>query len=362
MEAPHFGVSLPVPCVQELAKKSINQVPQRYVRSDLSGAPFTSSCESALSTQFPVIDLARLASFDTKNSELEKLDLACKEWGFFHVINHGVSLSLVEDMKNRIVEFFELPLEEKNKYKQLPGELQGFGQLFVVSDDQKLDWGDMMYVVPFPKYMGSRLLEKLPREFRETVEGYSEAVRELAMKLLSIMADALKIDPRYMMDLFEEGRQDMRIGYYPPCPLPDLVMGLAPHSDIGALTILLQVNEVAGLQVKKDGKWILVNPIPDAFIVNIGDVLEVVTNGTYKSIEHRAIINSTKERLSLALFHSMKVDGIVGPAPFLVTPESPAIFGQISIVDLFKRFLGKKLSGKSLIDELRLPKEVTLSQ
>ncbi|KAL9273887.1 Oxoglutarate-dependent flavonoid 7-O-demethylase 1-like protein, partial [Drosera capensis] len=336
MEAPHFGVSLPVPCVQELAKKSINQVPQRYVRSDLSGAPFTSSCESALSTQFPVIDLARLASFDTKNSELEKLDLACKEWGFFHVINHGVSLSLVEDMKNRIVEFFELPLEEKNKYKQLPGELQGFGQLFVVSDDQKLDWGDMMYVVPFPKYMGSRLLEKLPREFRETVEGYSEAVRELAMKLLSIMADALKIDPRYMMDLFEEGRQDMRIGYYPPCPLPDLVMGLAPHSDIGALTILLQVNEVAGLQVKKDGKWILVNPIPDAFIVNIGDVLEVVTNGTYKSIEHRAIINSTKERLSLALFHSMKVDGIVGPAPFLVTPESPAIFGQISIVDLFK--------------------------
>ncbi|GAB2224783.1 hypothetical protein Drorol1_Dr00005556 [Drosera rotundifolia] len=362
MEAPQFGSPLPVPNVKDLAKKPMNQVPQRYVRTDLADPPFTSFYDSAMSSQFPVIDLARLASFDTKISELEKLDLACKEWGFFHVINHGVSLSLVEDMKNKTVEFFELPIEEKDRYRQLPGELQGFGQLFVMSDDQKLDWADMMYIVPFPKHMGSRLLEKLPLEFRETVEAYSEATRDLAMKLLSIMADALKIDPRYMMDLFEEGRQDLRFNYYPPCLQPDLVMGLAPHSDPGALTILLHVNEVAGLQVKKDGKWILVNPLPVAFIVNIGDLLEVVTNGTYNSIEHRAIINSTKERLTLASFLNMKLDVIVGPAPFRVTPESPAIFGQISFDDLTKRFFGKKLYGKSLIDGLRLPKEVTPSQ
>ncbi|GAB2224786.1 hypothetical protein Drorol1_Dr00005561 [Drosera rotundifolia] len=362
MEAPKFRGSLPVPNVQELAKKPMDQVPPRYARTDLVDPLFTSSCNSALSEQLPVINLARLASFDTKDSELQKLDHACRDWGFFQVINHGVSLSLVEAMKNKAEEFFQLPIEEKNKYKQQPGELQGFGQLFVVSDDQKLDWADMMYIVPYPKHHSSRLLEKFPLEFRGTVEAYSEAVRDLAIKLLNSMANALKIDSDYMLDLFVEGRQDMRINYYPPCPQPDLVMGLTPHSDASSLTILLQLNDVAGLQVKKDGQWIRVNPLPNAFIVNIGDVLEIVTNGNYKSIEHRAIVNSTKERLSIASFHNIKDDGNVAPAPSLVSPKSPPAFRTVSFADYIDSFFQRKLDGKAYIDELRLRGEAIPSQ
>ena len=90
------------------------------------------------------------------------------------------------------------------------------------------------------------------------------------------MANAITMDTSEMRELFSEGIQSMRINYYPPCPQPELVMGLNPHSDGGGLTILLQANEVEGLQIKKDGQWVPIKPLPNAFIINIGDLLEVI--------------------------------------------------------------------------------------
>ena len=95
------------------------------------------------------------------------------------------------------------------------------------------------------------------------------------MTLLGFMGKALNLDKRDMEELFDDGMQSIRMTYYPPCPQPERVMGLTPHSDASGITILLQVNGVDGLQVKKDGVWIPVNFLPDAFVVNLGDILEV---------------------------------------------------------------------------------------
>jgi len=100
------------------------------------------------------------------------------------------------------------------------------------------------------------------------------------------MANALKVDPKEIRELFGEAAQSMRINYYPPCPQPELVTGLNSHSDGGGLTILLQGNEVEGLQLKKDGFWIPVKPLPDAFIINLGDMLEVIIQLTKKIKSH----------------------------------------------------------------------------
>ena len=89
------------------------------------------------------------------------------------------------------------------------------------------------------------------------------------------MAKALGMDANYMKELFDQGTQMFRMNYYPPCKQPELVIGLNAHSDAGGLTILLQVNEMEGLQVRKDGMWIPIKPLNNAFIVNIGDILEV---------------------------------------------------------------------------------------
>ena len=111
---------------------------------------------------------------------------------------------------------------------------------------------------------------------RDTLESYSSEVKNLAVAILEQIAKALKMRAEEMRDQFTEGiRQTMRMNYYPPCPQPEKVIGLTPHSDGAGLTILLEVNDVEGLQIKKDGKWVPVKPLPNAFVVNIGDILEV---------------------------------------------------------------------------------------
>ncbi|KAJ1399937.1 Oxoglutarate/iron-dependent dioxygenase [Sesbania bispinosa] len=191
----------------------------------------------------------------------------------------------------------------------------------------------------------------------DDLETYSAEMRNLAIQILDLMANALRVDTMEIREVFGEGIQTMRINYYPPCPQPELVMGLNPHSDGSGLTILLQANEVEGLQIKKDGLWIPVKPLPNAFIVNIGDMLEMVTNGIYRSIEHRATVNSEKERLSIATFCSPSMEGSLGPAPSLVTPDNPAVFKRISVSEFRRGYLARELRGKSYLDSMRIKNE-----
>jgi len=90
------------------------------------------------------------------------------------------------------------------------------------------------------------------------------------------MSKALKVEPNELLNLIDDITQSMRMNYYPPCPQPENVIGLNPHSDASALTILLQANDTEGLQIRKNGQWISVKPLTDAFVINVGDILEVI--------------------------------------------------------------------------------------
>ncbi|EXB58295.1 Protein SRG1 [Morus notabilis] len=351
-----LGGSLAVPSVQELAKETttLKAVPERYVRRD-QDPTFIPNITSL--PQVPVIDMNNLLSLekDVLQSELQKLHLASKEWGFFQLINHGVSSLVVEGVKTGIKELFNLPMEEKKKFWQQPGDMEGFGQAFVVSDDQKLDWADTFHLFTLPKHFRKpHLLAKFHPQFRYSIETYSAELEKIANTILDLMAKALKMEPHEMRELFDNGGQTLRMNYYPPCPQADLVIGLNPHSDATGLTILLQINETEGLQIRKDGMWIPVKPLPNAFIVNVGDILEILTNGIYRSIEHRATVNIGKERLSLATFYNPKIDGEVGPAPSLITPQTPPLFRRIGVADYFKGYFSRELSGKSYVDVMRI--------
>lgn len=354
MEPATLGKSVAVPCVQELAKESPATVPTRYLRLD-QDPPIKNNTEVASLPQIPVIDMRRLVSEEQMDLEMDKMDHACKEWGFFQLINHGVDDSLVNKVKEGIQELFNLAMEEKSKYWQRPEEMEGFGQAFVVSEEQKLDWGDIFYMITLPKHARKPyLFPMLPQPLRDTLEAYSAELKNLAMKILYLMAKALGMKPDEIKDMFEEGCQMMRMNYYPPCPQPELVMGLNSHSDAVGLTILLQVSEVEGLQIRKSGKWIPVQPLPNAFVINIGDMLEIVTNGIYRSTEHRATVNSVKERISMATFYSPNLDGELGPAPSLVTPETPAAYRRMIVADFLKGYLSRELVGKSYVDGMRI--------
>ncbi|WOL15955.1 S-norcoclaurine synthase 1-like [Canna indica] len=180
----------------------------------------------------------------------------------------------MEKVKSVIVEFFELPVEEKKGFAQVGNSLQGYGQSFVVSEDQKLDWGDMFYLVARP--LCPRDLSfwpTHPSSFRETLSAYSSEVRRIASTLLQLMAKNLEIAPNDFSDIFQDQPQGRRMNYYPPYvsksrPSPRPFPAHRRHR----LNASLQVSQVQGLQIKKDGKWFPVQPLPHAFTVNIGDI------------------------------------------------------------------------------------------
>ncbi|XP_074269739.1 oxoglutarate-dependent flavonoid 7-O-demethylase 1-like [Silene latifolia] len=346
----NFGKSIIVPSVVELAKQPITNLPLRYVRHSPIDA------HSPL-LPLPVIDLHKLLSQTPSLASVELLNLhsACKDWGFFQVINHGVSTSLMETFKTEVIKLFELPIEEKKKLWQQSDNHEGFGQLFVMSEEQKLDWSDMFYITTLPpKLRRTELFHKLPSQIREAMEEYIAATKTLAVTLLHQMAKALGIDSTEMEELFSEGLQSIRMNYYPPCPEPDKAIGFAPHSDADALTIVFQLNQTQGLEIRKDGNWVPVIPLENAFIVNIGDIMEIVSNGVYRSVEHRATVNSTKERLSVATFYSSNFDSELGPAKSIIGPANPPVF-RTELAELYhKGFFARKLSGKSYLQEMRL--------
>ncbi|KAL8143572.1 hypothetical protein V2J09_016604 [Rumex salicifolius] len=350
-----LGRSLLVPSVQELAKEQLSSIPPRYIRSDVESA-----FESDTAEQLPVISLQSLLYGDT--SELQKLHFACQQWGFFQLVSHGVSSSLIEKFKSETLSFFDLPMEEKKAYWQTAEDVEGFGQLFVMSEEQKLDWADIFFLSTLPKDIRKpHLLPMLPLPLRadalcrDTLDTYSSEMKNLSMKILDCMGKALKIDGEYMRGLFEDGKQSIRINYYPPCPHSDKVVGFSPHSDASGLTVVLQLNEVLGHQIKKDGKWIPIKPLLHAFVVNVGDTMEIISNGIYRSIEHRAVVNQTKERLSAATFYSPSIHCEIGPHPSLITPETPAKFrGGIKMPDFIKGFFEQKLTGKTYLDSVRI--------
>ncbi|CAI8595580.1 unnamed protein product [Vicia faba] len=279
-----FGTSLLVPSVQELAKSPNLQVPQQYLHPNQD--PIDVSNITSLE-QVPVIELSKLLSEDA--TELEKLDHACRQWGFFQLINHGVDPSLVENVKIGVQKFLSIPVEEKKKFQQTPEDMEGFGQMFVVSENQKLEWADLFFTTTLPSYARNpRIFPNIPQPLRENLETYCLELKKVCIAIIKHVEKALKVEPNEMLEVFDDITQSMRMNFYPPCPQPENVIGLNPHSDAAALTILLQATDVEGLQIRKDGQWIPIKPLTDAFVINVGDILEILTNGIYRSVEHRA--------------------------------------------------------------------------
>ncbi|KAK4710904.1 hypothetical protein R3W88_005417 [Solanum pinnatisectum] len=345
----NLGKSLLVPSVQELAEQHLTNIPDRYLRPEQETPVISAGAE------VPVIDLQKLISGDSMDSEVQKLHSACQQRGFLQVINHGVTPSLLEDFKREVIELFKLPMEEKQKLCKQEDSLEGFGHAFVVSEEQKLDWSDRFGILTLPPHIRKvDLFQKLPSKLRDIMEAYCKEIKSLATSIICQLAKALRMDEEEMRDLFNDGMQSMRMNYYPPCPEPDKANGISPHSDADALTILFQLNETEGLQIRKDDVWVPIRPLPNALIVNIGDMMEIVSNGVYRSIEHRAIVNSNKERLSVATFCAFNLESELGPAHSLIGPHNPPIFRRVPMHKYLQDFFARKLDGKSYLDSMKV--------
>ncbi|XP_059649924.1 2-oxoglutarate-dependent dioxygenase 11-like [Cornus florida] len=353
-DIPTYASSLPVPNVQEMVRENPLHVPERYIRNHEDMPKSTDATH--LSSKIPVIDLLLLSS--GRKEELKKLDLACQEWGFFQVVNHSVTKEVVHNFKDATAEFFDLPLEEKNMYAMASNDIQGYGHAYVVSEEQKLDWSDALILITYPsKYRRLRFWPTTPTGFKEITEAYANELRRVAEELIGSISLIMGMDKSTLLAMHKELMQGMRLNYYPTCNKPDQVLGISPHSDTSTITILHQDENVNGLQIRHGGEWVPVNPIENALVVNIGDVIEVqilqfiepiLSNGKYKSIEHRAVTNENKARISFATFFIPNDDVELEPLDNLVDPKTTLrMYKKVRYGDYLRQSMKSKLQGKA---------------
>ncbi|XP_074339879.1 protein LATERAL BRANCHING OXIDOREDUCTASE 1-like [Apium graveolens] len=343
--APTFVGSLEVPNVQEIVRDNSSSVPQIYVRDQCDMPKATEITH--LSTDIPVIDLSLLS--DDNIEELERLDQACRDWGFFQVINHGVPSEVLQNMKQNAEGFFNLSLEEKNKFSMPPDDIQGYGHAYVVSKEQKLDWSDALVLVTMPQeFRNLQYWPTTPVGFKDIIDTYSKGLATIGEQLLSSISLNMGLQRNTLLQEHKGISQALRINYYPPCSKPDQVLGISPHSDTSSITILLQEDHLHGLQIHHNDDWIPVEPIPDALVINIGDVIEIWSNGKYKSIEHRAVTNECKARMSLAAFLFPNLDKEIEPFDSMVKSQDMIKnYKKVKYGDYLLNSMKRKLEGKT---------------
>ncbi|KAG5578449.1 hypothetical protein H5410_058583 [Solanum commersonii] len=258
------------------------------------------------------IPTINLSNFDDLNVE-KSIQEAASKWGFFQIINHGIPIEVLENLKDAAHKFFELPAEEKVKYhkeKVSPGEsVLMFWSAIGEKDEKVLEWRDTIRHGCNPQN-DSNLW---PPQTRNQVLEYQKWAKPLAKKLLEVLLKGLNVNEiNESLEPLLMGTMSININYYPSCPNPSIAIGFRRHCDMDCITLLLQDN-TGGLYVRgtKDN-WIHVNPIKGALAVNIGDSLQIMSNDRYKSIEHCVVVDSSRARISIPLFVNPSFDSVIG--------------------------------------------------
>ncbi|MBA0610256.1 hypothetical protein Godav_011123, partial [Gossypium davidsonii] len=182
---------------------------------------------------------------------------------------------------------------------------------------------------------------------------FAVKLEKLAEELLDLFCENIGLEKGYLKKAFYGAKGPTfgtKVSNYPPCPTPDKIKGLRAHTDAGGIILLFQDPVVGGLQLLKDGEWVDVPPLRHSIVINLGDQLEVITNGKYKSVEHRVIAQTDGTRMSLASFYNPGSDAVIYPAPALVEKEAEEknkqVYPKFVFEDYMKLYARLKFQAK----------------
>lgn len=340
--------------VKALVDAGIQAVPDIYIRP-LDQRPVLLNSHQHEDDQLPLIDLSSLqGDGEGRGAVVEAIGQACQEWGFFLVKNHGIPESTMAEMLRVGRDFFHLPTEEKMRYFSTdPKCLMRYATSFNVKEDKILNWRDFIRYSCKPLQEMMPLWPDKPTDFRKANLEYSTEIGKLAKTLLGVISESLGLSTEYINDLFGDHSQLMSCNLYPACPNPELALGLVGHSDPGGITLLMQ-DDVGGLQVLHQDRWVPVTPISNTLVVNLGDMTQMLSNGKYKSPMHRVVANSNIERISVVTAYGPSMDTFIAPIPELVDLSCPPIYKGCLYGEFMDMLQKNALSKKSVLDSLRV--------
>ncbi|KAK6796510.1 hypothetical protein RDI58_004211 [Solanum bulbocastanum] len=294
---------------------------------------------------FPVVNMEMLNT-EKRAAALEKIKDACENWGFFEVINHGISHDLLDTVEKFTKEHYKKCMEQR--FKEMVAS-KGLEAVQTEIDD--LDWESTFFLKHLPVSNISEVPD-LEDDYRKIMKEFADKLEKLAEQLLDLLCENLGLEQGYLKKVFYGPKGPTfgtKVSNYPPCPMPDLIKGLRAHTDAGGIILLFQDDKVSGLQLLKDGKWIDVPPMRHSIVINLGDQLEVITNGKYKSVEHRVIAQPDGNRMSLASFYNPGSDAVIYPAPELLEKEekeNTIMYPKFIFEDYMKLYAGLKFQAK----------------
>ncbi|KAI4300374.1 hypothetical protein L6164_033760 [Bauhinia variegata] len=349
--------------VKQLCENGLQRVPNKYIlpsseRPNRNVEDFNVAKENL---QLPIIDFADLIG-PNRPQALKSLANACETYGFFQLVSHGIPDDVLRDMMDVSGRFFDLPFEERAKY--MTTDMRApvrYGTSFSQTRDSVFCWRDFLKLLchPVPDFLP--LWPVLPVDFRKLAATYAEENKNLFVTLIEAILESLGImedkekqtEEKDLLKGFQDGSQLMVVNCYPPCPEPELTLGMPPHSDYGFLTLLLQ-DKVEGLQIQFQGKWVTVDPIANAFVVNIGDHLEIFSNGRYKSVLHRVLVNAEKSRITVASLQSLAFNCSVRPSPKLIDEKNPKRYKDTDFGTFLDYVTKQEPKGKSFLESRKL--------
>ncbi|PHU12779.1 Gibberellin 2-beta-dioxygenase 1 [Capsicum chinense] len=296
----------------------------------------------------PIIDLS-------KPDSINLIVKACEEFGFFKVVNHDVPMEFISKLESEAVKFFSSPLSEK--LKAGPADPFGYGNK-KIGQNGDIGWVEYILVSTNSEFNYQKFASVLgvnPDNIRAAVNDYVTEVKKMACEVLEMLAEGLKIHQRNVFSkllMDEESDSIFRVNHYPPCSEIEEfntrnMIGFGEHTDPQIISVL-RSNNTSGLQILlKNGHWISVPPDPNSFFINVGDSLQVMTNGRFKSVKHRVLTNSVKSRLSMIYFGGPPLSAKIAPLPSLME-------GKDSLYKEFTWFEYKKSAYKTRLSDNRL--------
>lgn len=312
----------------------------------------------------PVIDIHALGDAAAVS---KALDEACRRWGFFQIVGHDVDEALLAAVLEQMRAFFMLPSNEKQAIVRTAENAWGFYDQELTKNTR--DWKEIFDVGPAEAE--GPLAGSEPQwpagmpEFKATMLKFQDACEDVGERLLRAISTNLGMPPGHLLDAFTPSHTSfLRLNYYPPCDDPAEPasvtaptsghLGINHHTDAGALTVLLQ-DDQPGLQVFRDERWHTIEPRAGAFVINIGDIVQVWSNDRYRAPLHRVLASSSdSERYSAPYFFNPSYDTDYAPVPGTVSHSDPRRYRPIN--------WGEFRAGRAAGDYADYGEEIQISQ